>query len=308
MKNGAHVHILHNPKAGEQDSTRADLIRLVEASGFSCDYASVKENGWHRFKPHTSLLIVVGGDGTVRAVAQKTLKSMHLAKPLPLLLLPAGTANNLAATLGISSQTSDLPSRLSGLRQRPVDVGTISGFGKTSFFLEGAGYGLFPVLMRTMKSDRREFSTREEELEVARKKLYDVAKAHEATYAELMIDGKVYQGKFLLVEILNTQSIGPNLQLAPDADPGDGVFHVAMLRGENREAFLAYLAGANLTNGKMDDNRGKASLPWQLVEMREETHIRSESTLLHVDDKLVECRENSLLRIGIRKGVLDMVL
>lgn len=306
MKNGAHVHILHNPKAGDQDNTRTELIRLIESLGFSCDYASVKKEGWHRFKPHASLLMVVGGDGTVRAVAQKILNRRLLAKRLPMVLLPAGTANNMATTLGISSHTSDLPARLGKIRRRTVDVGTIARFGKASFFLEGAGFGLFPALMKAMKSVKRDFETREAELEMARQKLREVTTEHIAAYADITIDGKVYQGNFLLVEVLNTQSIGPNLQLAPEADPGDGVLHVALLREEHREAFLAYLAQANPTNGQA--GRSNGSLPWELHQMNDEIHIRSASTLLHVDDELIEHRKNRLLRIRIRQGVLDMVL
>src|SRR5690554_437342 len=108
MKNGAHVHILHNPKAGEQDNTKNELVRLVKPLGFSCDYTSVKKREWHNFKRDALLLVVVGGDGTVRAVAQRILNRKLLEKRLPMLLLPAGTANNMAATLGISSALADL--------------------------------------------------------------------------------------------------------------------------------------------------------------------------------------------------------
>ncbi len=306
MKNPVHVHILHNPKAGDQDNTKNELIRLVEPLGFSCDYASVKQDGWHRFKRNASLLIVVGGDGTVRAVAQKILNRKLLAKRMPLLLLPAGTANNMAATLGISSQLGDLPARLRLKKRCAVDVGAITGHGKASFFLEGMGFGVFPALMQAMKKTKLAADIpREEELRVAWEKLRDVAGEHEAAYAEITVDGKKHQGDFLLIEILNTQSIGPNLRLAPQANPSDGVLHVAMLRADKRDAFLAYLAeNASATA----HGAPAAKLPWELAELRDELQIRSQRSVLHVDDELVEIRKMQTLTVGIRKGVLDMVL
>ena len=306
MKNPVHVHILHNPKAGDQDNTKNELMRLVEPLGFSCDYASVKQDGWQRFKRDASLLIIVGGDGTVRAVAQKILNRKLLAKRMPLLLLPAGTANNMAATLGISSRLGDLPARLNQQKRCAVDVGAVARLGKASFFLEGMGFGLFPALMKAMKVTKLAADiSREEELKVAWEKLTEVAEKHEAAYAEITIDGKKHQGDFLLVEILNTQSIGPKLRLAPQASPSDGVLHVAMLRADKRDAFLAYLE----KNGPDKVHGGQsAKLPWQLAELHNELQIRSESGLLHVDDELVEVRKKQTLTVGIRKGLLDMVL
>lgn len=301
MNSGVHVHILHNPKAGEQDNTKKELTRLFEPLGFSVDYASVKERGWQRFKHNTSLLLIVGGDGTIRAVAEKILNRKLLDKRLPILLLPAGTANNFALTLGISNVTSDLPERLQQKRLRTIDVGTIRRLGKASFFLEGMGYGLFPALIKVMKQAHVSTETREEELKIARDRLEEIARTHEAFFAEITIDGQVYQDNFLLVEILNTQSIGPNLRLAPRADPSDGILHVALLRAEKRSEFLTYLR-----KYRMGQQTG--SLPWELVELKDELKMRSASEFIHVDDKIITVKKNQLFRVGIRRGVLDLVL
>ena len=56
------------------------------------------------------------------------------------------------------------------------------------------------------------------------------------------MDGLPIDGEFLLVEILNIPSVGANLDLAPNADPSDGVFDV-VTAGEAQRAELAdYLA------------------------------------------------------------------
>ncbi len=305
MKNGAHVHILHNPTAGEQDNTKTELIELMRPLGIACDYASVKEKGWHRFKSRTDLLVIVGGDGTIRAVAEKILKRKLLDRRLPLLLLPSGTANNFAITLGISHDPKDLPDRIRQSDIRTIDVGTINGVSKTSFFLEGMGFGLFPKLMEAMKRADLSIDTRNEELQTAIDKLIEITEDYKAASAKVIIDGTPYTGKFLLINVLNTQSIGPNLCLAPHADPGDGILHVAMLREENREHFLAYLKNRQT---KKPNNRPINNLPWELVELHAELLIKSKSDLLHVDDELLAIKKKKLVRVNIRKGVLDIVL
>lgn len=305
MENNAHVHILHNPTAGEQDNTKTELMRLVRPLGFSCDYTSVKEKGWQRFKPNAALLVIVGGDGTVRAVAEELLKRKLIEKRLPMLLLPSGTANNIASTLGISHQADDVVERIRHPRRRTIDVGTLYSLRKAPFFIEGMGIGLFPTLMKRMKKCDLSTYTREDELRLAVDTLIDITETFEAETADLTIDGKRYDGKFLMIEVLNTQSIGPNLQLAPRADPGDGVLHVAILRPEHKERFIAYLQNEQT---KRPDERISSSRPWELVELRDEMLITSDSSFLHVDDELISISKNSPLQVGILKDVLDMVL
>ena len=40
---------------------------------------------------------------------------------------------------------------------------------------------------------------------------------------------------------MNTQSIGPNLNLAPFADPGDGQFEVILISERQRDEFATYV-------------------------------------------------------------------
>jgi diacylglycerol kinase (ATP) len=42
--------------------------------------------------------------------------------------------------------------------------------------------------------------------------------------------------------VLNIRFVGPNVPLAPDADPGDGVFDVVLLGTDERDALQDYLA------------------------------------------------------------------
>ena len=45
------------------------------------------------------------------------------------------------------------------------------------------------------------------------------------------------------VEILNTRAVGPNLELAPESNPFDGVLTVVTAREQDRGALADYIAG-----------------------------------------------------------------
>ncbi|MBL8706541.1 MAG: hypothetical protein JNM30_16940, partial [Rhodospirillales bacterium] len=61
--------------------------------------------------------------------------------------------------------------------------------------------------------------------------------------ATVTVDRKRFAGRFLLIEAMNLCQLGPNLALAPHADPGDGMLDVVMVRSNEREALRRYLAG-----------------------------------------------------------------
>lgn len=66
-------------------------------------------------------VVVAGGDGTINAAARGILET-----GLPLGILPAGTANDLARTLGIPEECGAAAGIVAGGRTRRVDLGTVN--------------------------------------------------------------------------------------------------------------------------------------------------------------------------------------
>jgi diacylglycerol kinase (ATP) len=67
---------------------------------------------------------------------------------------------------------------------------------------------------------------------------------------ELELDGADLSGDLLAVEAMNVRETGPNVLLAPEADPGDGLLDVVLVTAEDRAALVAYL-GARIENRPM---------------------------------------------------------
>src|SRR5947208_11610265 len=90
------ILLVHNPKAGSKQWSKEQLMKALVRAGHQPIYRSSKKKGWRKgFKAKLDLVLIAGGDGTVGKVAQKLVR-----RKLPLAILPLGTANNVARTLG----------------------------------------------------------------------------------------------------------------------------------------------------------------------------------------------------------------
>jgi diacylglycerol kinase family enzyme len=56
------------------------------------------------------------------------------------------------------------------------------------------------------------------------------------------VDGDDLSGELLAVEAMNIGQMGPNLPLSPQAEPGDGLLDVVLVREEDRSNLVAYLS------------------------------------------------------------------
>lgn len=283
--------IFHNPKAGGSVKKR-QLVQLIKDAGYQCSYSSTKHKDWNDIDAvRTDLLVVAGGDGTVRKVATNMLDLR-----IPIALLPMGTANNIANTLGINGTPESIVEGWSAHNFKNFDVGKIYGVKKHNFFLEGMGFGLFPKLMKKMvKVEERLSGAPEESLKVALKILHDIILTSKARYCKVSIDGTDHSGKFLLVEVMNTQSIGPNLNLASFADPGDGMFEVILIAERQRDEFAAYV------HNKL---YGIEQPPIFNVLKAKNLDIFWEGTNMHIDDEIVELKKPQDIRVKLQEGLL----
>lgn len=156
---------MHNPGAGEGAFNKEDLLALLDRNGYQCNYASTKKDGWDKIDEDIDLLIIAGGDGTVRKVVQKMLERKMIQKKIPLAVLPLGTANNIGNTFYSTLDSEAVISTWAKDCRQQVDIGKIEGLKKDMFFMEGFGIGVFPRLMKEMKrQDERHDQNPEEEL------------------------------------------------------------------------------------------------------------------------------------------------
>ena len=109
------VLLIHNPKAGDRKHSKKQLMASLARCGHQAFYQSIKERGWKKaFKKPVDLVIAAGGDGTVHKTAWQIMDS-----GIPLAILPLGTANNLARSLGFT-ESVERNSSIASLRKKPA--------------------------------------------------------------------------------------------------------------------------------------------------------------------------------------------
>jgi YegS/Rv2252/BmrU family lipid kinase len=91
--------------------------------------------------PDVDRVIVVGGDGSINAALPGVLETR-----LPLGIIPAGTANDLARTLGLPDDPADAARTILADRTRPIDVGVVNDIP----FINAASMGLSVGITRQL--------------------------------------------------------------------------------------------------------------------------------------------------------------
>jgi diacylglycerol kinase family enzyme len=236
------VALFHNPSAGERALDGNQLIRLFAQAGHDVLYVPTQQKGWESvFRNPIDRAVIAGGDGTVSRLAP-----WLAARNIPFCILPLGTANNCAKTLGQTYPVEAVVANLQSTAVRKVDLGAVTMPLGQQVFIESVGIGLLAQLMvemrnREKKKNSRSRLTPAERLSGAIRHLRSLAKEYPESMCELVLDDEILTGDFLSLEVANMGLIGPNLNLIPNVDPSDGAFEVVWIGMDQRTEFRDYL-------------------------------------------------------------------
>lgn len=297
------MHLVHNPAAGDEEHNRKAILRLIERFGHDVEYHDVNASGWEEtLAAGAELIAVAGGDGTVGHVAR-----LLAGTGLPIAVLPLGTANNISVILGFADvPLEELVSGWDGAQRRALDIGVARGPWGTFRFLESIGVG---ALAESMAEVSRGSAAHVDHLEAAEAR---IAAALEligsqmrrtpAARLEISIDGSELSGEYMLMEVFNLGIVGPNLQLAPHADPSDGLLDVVV-------------AGEDLRRKLADDLslfRDPARAPDLCVRRGTHLQIRCEGLTVHMDDELWDVRSGrdhaSVIDVTVENRALTFIV
>ena len=172
-----------------------------------------------------------GGDGTVARAGR-----MLAGGSIPLAILPLGTANNIATSLGVDGPLAEVIARWSEREIVRIDVGTVGG----QCFLESLGCGL---VTSCIEEGRRSLSKEDPDahLAAARQLYLDRLKTHRPARYTLTMDDQTVEGEYLLVEVLNTEHVGPGIAFASNVSSVDGLLSVVALGEADRSALVDYI-------------------------------------------------------------------
>ena len=295
------VQLVHNPTAGNANHIKDDLISKLKKNFEEVNYVSTEELGWKNFlKKEPDLIFLGGGDGTFHKLAEVLLEADVRKQKTPVSLLPLGTANNIAKTLGFK-KGHDSNYSLSGKSIGNFDVGTVKTEKSSKHIFEGVGFGIFPRLVAEMEKAKNKSDDPQEELQRSHEVLLKLVKKYEPQQAQLQIEEETLQGTYLLVELMNIKYIGPNSELAPNATPGDGEFDLVTVSSQQRDAFVEYLEQV------VKGNSHPANFS-EVADIRKTRSLKMkwEGKDVHLDDDPLSNYAGEFLEVKIKPAALQV--
>jgi YegS/Rv2252/BmrU family lipid kinase len=232
---GKRIGLLVNPAAGRGRSRRrlAGIISFLEQKGVPFEVlcsespghltelaASLQNRSGNRLFP-----VVCGGDGTFNEVIN------GLSSPLPAVgIVPAGTANDIAACLGIPASLEEACTNLFTGSPRRMDL--VSSGSRLFAGIGGAGIDSEV----TMRANRIR-------LPVPGHAVYTIATltalASFRPYRFSVTSPEWnYRGEVMFVGVANTPSYGGGMRLSPASDMSDGEFEVCIVESMGRLELL----------------------------------------------------------------------
>ncbi len=178
------------------------------------------------------LIVTAGGDGTINEVIEGMLHT-----PVPMAILPGGTANVLAREMRLPIDIGKAATQISGLEPCRIAVGALQlGDSRERNFVCMTGAGLDAEIVYRLNLDLKA---------VAGKLAYYVSGFGQVLRPlrefEVTVDGRRYEASFALVS--RVRNYGGDMEIARGASLLRDDFEVVLFRGTASARYLGYLAG-----------------------------------------------------------------
>ena len=172
-------------------------------------------------------IVVAGGDGTIRAVAEAMAGS-----EIPILILPRGTENLLSQELGIDGTMRNAVKILEQGRLRNLDLGLINN----RHFMAIVGVGFDAEVIQRISQFRSGHITHSDYIWPICRSFWE----YQFPHLRIEADGKLLCDEPALVFVGNISRYAVGLPIVPHADCSDGKLDVCIYRCRRRRELLLH--------------------------------------------------------------------
>ena len=210
----------------------------------------------------THRLIVGGGDGTLASAA-----GMLAGSDIALGILPLGTMNLMAQTIGMAADPATALAQLRDAEVKPVDAGLANG----RLFLHHVSFGLQPRMVRVR--EKLGYSSRLTKMLAAFRASIAVLRTRRSLRLGLIIDGKPVELKTPGLIISN--NLYENAMMLKQAHLDQGILGIYALAPMSLGAFLRL--GFDVLRGRWRDNVNVKELRGHRVRLTRHHRLRRDS-------------------------------
>jgi YegS/Rv2252/BmrU family lipid kinase len=166
------------------------------------------------------MIVLGGGDGTLNAAAPALIKA-----GLPLGILPLGTANDLARTIGIPLELEAAAQVIVDGKARPIDLGEVNGHP----FFNVASIGLSVDVTRELTRDLKQRWGKLGYAVATCRALWRMRPFS----AEIRHEGQVHRVRTLQIAVGNGRYYGGGMTIDEEAEIDDGLLNLYSLEFES---------------------------------------------------------------------------
>ncbi len=253
--------LIANPGSGtstDRGKLLEEVTRYLKDMGVKVDVVIAKPKekaipiARKAVKDGYKMIIAMGGDDTIEAI----IRGMAGSKT-KLAMIPVGTANNLAKSLGIPEDVKAACELIASGHVRKLDMGEVKmKKGKKLPFFElvivGIGAAIYTDALHVHKGKRP--------IESLKGAIHTVLTHETKPKITVQMDGESnVTVETMLAIVSNVPLIGPNMLVDPDASMEDGLLDVSLYPNFSKAELLAYttrtLNEGNAENGKIQRYR-----------------------------------------------------
>lgn len=220
--------LIINPCAGQKKAKKllAEIIDIFNRADYSVithitSGSGDAEAACIRYADQVARIVCCGGDGTFNETVSGVLKSK---KDIPIGYIPAGSTNDFAASLHLSSDILQAARDIVDGQPKLLDIGL---FG-TRYFSYVASFGAFT---RTSYTTPQSLKNTLGHTAYVLSSIQELSQIRSHPLRFTLSDGSIIEDKFLFGAISNSTSVGGVLTLAPDrVDMADGKLELLLIR------------------------------------------------------------------------------
>ncbi len=231
------IRVFLNPKAAQSNAIRWEELIRKQLFRSELDFVlprntiELHEAIQQVISDKVDVVISVGGDGTFHTLIQKL-----APYPIRFLVLPAGTANDLASELGLNRRLQSCLETLRRDEWKNIDLITINGI----YMASNGGIGLVSDVANHINSLRERFPLFKSAMAGLKHQVYGlmvgyelISKKQEMYRLRVKAEGFDQILETPLLMINNQPIIAGNFLIAPDTHNSDGRFNVTIFTHKN---------------------------------------------------------------------------